>query len=72
MLFIVLGLHWRPAPVSRPPQQFLDPLRNIMQGKLPTLGAFYHHMFVMPELSENVAAKVTIQQTTISEASQAV
>lgn len=57
---MVAGLHWRPTMTSRPPPQFLDPLRNIMQGKLPTLGAFYHHMFVMPELSENLVSKAVV------------
>lgn len=55
------GLHWRDPAQSRPPLQFLDPLRNIVQCKLPTLGAFYHRMFVMAELSENRGAKVAAE-----------
>lgn len=54
------GLHWRDPVTARPPAHFVDPLRNIMQCKLPKLGAFYHHMFVMAELSaENNGDKKT-------------
>lgn len=44
------GRHWRDPATARPAAHFLDPLRNIMQCKLATLGRFYHHMFVMVEL----------------------
>lgn len=47
------GRHWRDPATARPPAHFVDPLRNIMQLKLPTLGGFYHQMFVMAELREH-------------------
>lgn len=46
------GRHWRDPATARPPAHFVDPLRNIMQLKLSTLGPFYHQMFVMAELRE--------------------
>lgn len=45
------GLHWRDSLAARPHPQFIDPLRNIMLRKLPLLGTFYHHMFVLPEVN---------------------
>lgn len=48
------GLHWRDPATAKPPMHYLDPLRHIMQCKLPVLGTFYHQMFVMAELSENL------------------
>lgn len=57
------GLHWRDPVTARPPAHFVDPLRNIMQCKLPRLGAFYHHMFVMAELSGAEGTTVTTTTT---------
>ncbi|KAG4068286.1 hypothetical protein HA402_007806 [Bradysia odoriphaga] len=51
------GLHWRDSVAAKPYPIFVDPLRNIMQRKLPQLGTFYHQMFVISELSENVPKK---------------
>ncbi|KAJ6637430.1 Integrator complex subunit 5 [Pseudolycoriella hygida] len=51
------GLHWRDSVAAKPYPHFVDPLRNIMQRKLPQLGTFYHQMFVLSELSENAPKK---------------
>lgn len=53
-----IGLHWRDPVSMKPHPQFVDPLRNIMQRKLPKLGTFYHQMFVLSELSENLPKAV--------------
>lgn len=47
----LLDLYCRELSTVSPAANFIDPLRNIMQRKLSTLGAFYHHMFVLPELN---------------------
>lgn len=46
------GLHWRDSFIARPHPLFIDPLRQIMLRKLPALGAFYHHMFIVPEANQ--------------------
>lgn len=52
LLYCISGLHWRDSLSARPHPQFVDPLRNIMLRKLPLLGTFYHHMFVLPEVNQ--------------------
>ncbi|XP_055383717.1 integrator complex subunit 5 [Condylostylus longicornis] len=47
------GLTWRDSNSDKPLPQYVDTLRNIMQKKLPKLGAFYHQMFALVELEKN-------------------
>lgn len=45
-----IGRHWKDPSLSKPAPQYTDPLRNIMQQKLPELGTLYYYLFVAPEL----------------------
>ncbi|CAD7083690.1 unnamed protein product [Hermetia illucens] len=46
------GLYWRNPSLLKPPPQYVDTLRDIMQKKLPKVGAHYYQMFVMPVFEE--------------------
>lgn len=46
------GIYWRDAANSKPPAQFVDPLRNTIQKRLSTMGHLYYQMFVLPEQGE--------------------
>lgn len=68
------GLHWRDSIAAKPYPQFIDPLRKIMQRKLPILGAHYYHMFVMAELNEcddDVVVVTGVQQSAAAAAAVA-
>ena len=52
------GLHWRNTSLIKPAAQYVDTLRNIMQKRLPKLGAHYHQMFAMAEMQETTIPKL--------------
>ncbi|GAB0088755.1 Integrator complex subunit 5 [Sergentomyia squamirostris] len=52
------GFHWRNPETSKPPVQFIDPLRFFMLKRLPLLGGLYHQMFVLPEMLNQPAGGI--------------
>lgn len=54
-LFYHSGLHWRDSSACKPQTQFVDPLRNIILRKLPKLGTFYHHMFILSDANDTTS-----------------